>query len=134
MKKWKCDACGFTADGEMAPDVCPVCGAGENVFVDASLVHNENAKQWLCLFCGYIYEADEQPAMCPECHAKGHNIFVEYDPNREQLKEAGKMYRCNSCNLVNYDEGNPDECVACGASALLSRDEWFRRKAEKGLV
>lgn len=129
MKKWKCEICGYVVDGETAPEVCAVCGAGSEVFVETDGSLDANNKSWLCLFCGFIYEAETQPEMCPECQAKGHNIFVEYDPDQEQMNEAGSMFRCNSCRLVTFAEEKPEGCPACGASTFISREEWFRKRA-----
>lgn len=37
MKKlWKCSVCGYTNEGEDAPDVCPKCGAPKEKFVELS--------------------------------------------------------------------------------------------------
>ncbi|NLY70716.1 MAG: FAD-dependent oxidoreductase [Clostridiales bacterium] len=33
-KKWKCIICGYIAEGGNPPDVCPVCGAGPDQFVE----------------------------------------------------------------------------------------------------
>jgi NAD(P)H-nitrite reductase large subunit len=33
-KKWKCIICGYIAEGDNPPDVCPVCGAGPDQFVE----------------------------------------------------------------------------------------------------
>ncbi|MDR0880180.1 MAG: FAD-dependent oxidoreductase [Clostridioides sp.] len=41
MKKWKCKVCGYIHDGEMPPEVCPVCGAGKESFVLVDEVGNE---------------------------------------------------------------------------------------------
>ncbi len=32
-KKWRCVVCGYIFEGEEAPDVCPLCGAGKDQFV-----------------------------------------------------------------------------------------------------
>lgn len=35
MKKlWKCGVCGYTHEGEQAPDSCPKCGAPKGKFVE----------------------------------------------------------------------------------------------------
>ena len=33
MAKWVCSVCGYTAEGDKAPDMCPVCKAGAEKFV-----------------------------------------------------------------------------------------------------
>lgn len=32
MKKWRCVVCGYIHEGDAPPDVCPVCGAGPEMF------------------------------------------------------------------------------------------------------
>ena len=54
MKKWKCEICGYIAEGETAPEVCAVCGAGAEVFAESDGSLDENTKSWLCLYCGFI--------------------------------------------------------------------------------
>ncbi len=33
-KKWRCRICGYVVVGEKPPNICPVCGALENDFVE----------------------------------------------------------------------------------------------------
>lgn len=131
VKKWKCDACGYVYEGETPPEVCPVCGAGAEVFVETDGSLDEGMKQWICLFCGFIYETAEAPTVCPECSAKGANIFVEYDPAKKQMEETGRMFRCNACGLVEYADEQPEECPACGAHTFISREKWFEQRNAK---
>ena len=32
MKKWVCTVCGYVHEGETAPEVCPLCGVGAEMF------------------------------------------------------------------------------------------------------
>lgn len=127
MNKWKCDVCGYVVEGDI-PEVCPVCGAGSDVFVEATDEDLKNMKTWICLYCGYIYETEEVPQMCPECQVKGANVFVEYDESKNQFAEAGNMYRCNACALVQYADEAPGECPACGANTFTSREDWLKKR------
>lgn len=36
MKLWKCEVCGYLAEGEEAPDKCPKCGAPKDKFIELS--------------------------------------------------------------------------------------------------
>ena len=36
MKLFKCTVCGYIYEGEKAPEVCPKCGKGADVFVELS--------------------------------------------------------------------------------------------------
>ena len=31
MAKWVCSVCGYTVEGDKAPDMCPVCKAGADI-------------------------------------------------------------------------------------------------------
>lgn len=42
MKKlFKCTVCGFIAEGDIAPEVCPKCGVGREKFVELSSEETE---------------------------------------------------------------------------------------------
>ena len=32
MKKWVCTVCGYVHEGEEAPEICPLCGVGAEMF------------------------------------------------------------------------------------------------------
>ena len=32
MKKWVCTVCGYVHEGEEAPEQCPLCGVGAEMF------------------------------------------------------------------------------------------------------
>lgn len=34
MRRWKCKVCGYIHDGESPPDICPVCGAPKEMFIE----------------------------------------------------------------------------------------------------
>ena len=34
MKKWVCSVCGYIHEGDEPPEVCPVCGASKDDFVE----------------------------------------------------------------------------------------------------
>ena len=130
--KWKCEICGFVAEGEEAPEICEVCGAGKESFVDASIVTEEDRdlKKWLCLYCGYIYETNEVPKLCPECQAKAE-AFVLLDDSKDQFLDAGEIWKCTSCGFVHFGEHAPEECPACNAlqTAFVSRTAWLKKRA-----
>jgi rubrerythrin len=33
-KKWRCVECGFVHEGENPPEVCPICYAKKNAFIE----------------------------------------------------------------------------------------------------
>jgi len=34
MKKWECSVCGYIHEGDEPPEVCPICGAGKEYFIE----------------------------------------------------------------------------------------------------
>lgn len=34
MKKWVCSVCGYIHEGDEPPEVCPICGAAKEEFVE----------------------------------------------------------------------------------------------------
>ena len=43
MKKWKCTVCGYVHEGDLPPEICPVCGATADQFVELDEDGNEKA-------------------------------------------------------------------------------------------
>lgn len=44
MKKWRCTVCGYIHEGDIPPEICPVCGVGREFFelvASSSEPHNE---------------------------------------------------------------------------------------------
>lgn len=37
MKKWRCKICEYIHEGPTPPEVCPVCGAGEEEFEEVKV-------------------------------------------------------------------------------------------------
>ena len=42
-KAWKCDVCGYVHEGDVPPDVCPVCGATSDMFSPMALARDGDA-------------------------------------------------------------------------------------------
>ncbi|HHX49138.1 MAG TPA: hypothetical protein GX709_01910 [Clostridiales bacterium] len=70
MKKFRCVVCGYIHEGAEAPDICPVCKAGKDKFVEVV------EKKWSCTVCGYVHTGENPPAKCPTCSAPAEK-FVE---------------------------------------------------------
>ena len=71
-KAWKCAVCGYVHRGDAAPDVCPVCGAGQEDFEVYEVQESPavpKTTQWRCLICGYVHDGDGPPDLCPLCGA-----------------------------------------------------------------
>ena len=35
MKKWVCTVCGYVHEGNEAPEICPLCGVGAEMFEES---------------------------------------------------------------------------------------------------
>lgn len=73
QKAWRCTVCGYIHKGPEPPELCPVCGAGREMFeVYEKEVETEAEEQpdsWRCLNCEYIHEGNNPPDICPVCGA-----------------------------------------------------------------
>ena len=45
MKKWECTVCGYIHEGDEPPDVCPICGAGKEYFVELAEEQSEAGQE-----------------------------------------------------------------------------------------
>jgi rubredoxin len=46
MRRWKCKVCGYVHEAEVAPRICPVCGAVyEGLFIEIDDIGREVAVQ-----------------------------------------------------------------------------------------
>lgn len=48
MKKFRCVVCGYIHEGAEAPDICPVCKAGKDKFVE--VVEKNGHVQFVAMF------------------------------------------------------------------------------------
>jgi len=81
--KLVCRICGYTLEGDKAPDKCPVCGAPSEGFEDYDQKKQPPAeepepsgppKERICSVCGYTCPGPYAPERCPICNA-GPNAF-----------------------------------------------------------
>ena len=73
QKAWRCTVCGYIHKGPEPPEVCPICGAGREMF-EAYEEHVETDTEvrpdsWRCLNCEYIHKGENPPDVCPVCAA-----------------------------------------------------------------
>lgn len=67
---WRCTVCGYIHRGTEPPAVCPVCGAGREVFephVDEIKPAATAAHAWRCVNCTYVHLGPKAPDTCPVC-------------------------------------------------------------------
>lgn len=134
MKKWKCTVCGYTHEGETAPESCPVCKVGSDKFEELIEKSEKNdagsvppqSRKWKCKLCGYEHEGDSPPEKCPLCGAGAEqfeevtNTDEQSRPAPEKKKSAGgvvKEWKCSVCGYVHEGENPPDKCPLCGVGA-----------------
>ena len=97
QKAWRCTVCGYIHKGPEPPELCPICGAGREMFE----VYEEQAKtkteerpgSWRCLNCEYIHEEENPPDICPVCAAPAER-FEPYSRAPGQItgsEETGKI-------------------------------------------
>jgi flavin reductase (DIM6/NTAB) family NADH-FMN oxidoreductase RutF/rubredoxin len=80
LKKWICTVCGYEHDGDLPPDICPVCGVGPDKFIMIEgEAENKAPKRWKCTVCDYIHAGDGPPDSCPVCGV-GPDKFVLLAP------------------------------------------------------
>ena len=99
---WRCVVCGYVHEGAVAPDICPVCGAGKNDFeqyADSSaasaVAESEAVGSWRCVVCGYLHEGAAAPADCPVCGAGADQFEAVHEPasvaNIEAVDDEGRF-------------------------------------------
>ncbi|MGL4739062.1 MAG: FAD-dependent oxidoreductase [Cellulosilyticaceae bacterium] len=76
-KQWQCKVCGYMHEGDMAPDLCPLCGVGPELFVAIEETKGRG-RAWQCTVCNMIHEADMQPSQCSVCGALAESILPYY--------------------------------------------------------
>lgn len=85
---WKCEVCNYIHTGETPPDVCPVCGVGQEMFTRLEAVIGEakpaEVTAWRCTLCDYVHEGSAPPEVCPVCGAEA-SLF---EPVKEESTAA----------------------------------------------
>ena len=88
---WKCEVCGYIHQGDQAPDSCPVCGAGREMFSPLDAVSAEAAPSavasWRCAVCHEVSPGGAPPPSCPVCGA-AQNLF---EPVKEELAGVARL-------------------------------------------
>jgi len=56
MKKWKCPICDQVFEGNTAPDICPICGAPHDAFIEvlkpAQIIRNDTQRRFVIIGTG----------------------------------------------------------------------------------
>ena len=95
MAKWVCSVCGYTAEGDKAPDMCPVCKAGAEKFVK-----QEGELSWAAEHVVGIAKGVDQEIIDglrenfnAECCEVGMYLAMARVAHREGYPEIGEYWR-----------------------------------------
>jgi nitrite reductase (NADH) large subunit len=116
---WKCDVCGYVHRGPGAPEHCPVCGVGREMFSPFVVAEAPRAAapsaRWRCTVCEHVHEGTAPPAQCPVCGA-----------------EAGLFEALPTAEAALATSSEPRRLVVLGAGvAGLTAVEEARRRAPR---
>jgi len=96
MKKFVCTICGYIHEGDSAPDVCPVCGAKADKFIEK----DENDMTWADEHkVGVAKDVDAQVIeglranFVGECTEVGMYLAMSRQADREGFPEVAEAYK-----------------------------------------
>lgn len=85
--KLVCRICGYTVEGDKAPEKCPICRAPSEGFEDydqkkqppeEETKPSGPPKEMVCSICGYTCPGPRAPERCPVCNAKPNAFEARY--------------------------------------------------------
>jgi rubrerythrin len=96
MKKFVCTVCGYIHEGDFAPEVCPVCSAKSDKFIE----QNENDMSWADEHkIGVAKDATEEVLeslranFIGECTEVGMYLAMSRQADREGFPEVAEAYK-----------------------------------------
>ncbi|WFD10732.1 NADH peroxidase [Tepidibacter hydrothermalis] len=96
MKKFICKVCGYTHEGENAPEVCPQCKAPKDQFIE----HDETKLAWADEhFVGIAKDVDPEiieglrQNFLGECTEVGMYLAMSRQADREGFPEVAEAYK-----------------------------------------
>ena len=96
MKKFVCTVCGFVFEGEQAPEVCPVCKAGSDKFIEKT----EDGMTWADEHkIGIAKDIDAEVIeglranFTGECTEVGMYLAMSRQADREGFPEIAEAYK-----------------------------------------
>ena len=89
--KLVCRICGYTVEGDKAPEKCPICRAPGEGFEDYDLKQQPQEeqkpsgppKEQVCSVCGYTCPGPYAPERCPICKAPPTAFNPVYDSSEQ---------------------------------------------------
>ena len=94
MKKFVCSVCGYVHEGDSAPEVCPVCGAPAEKFIEQSETMSWAAEHVVGVAQGAPEDimADLRANFAGECTEVGMYLAMARAAHREGYPEVGLYY------------------------------------------
>ena len=91
MKKFECSVCGYVHEGDSAPEVCPVCGAPAEKFIEQSETMSWAAEHVVGVAQGAPEDimADLRANFAGECTEVGMYLAMARVAHREGYPEIG---------------------------------------------
>ena len=75
LSTWECSICSYTVNANEAPERCPNCGVGGDLFeekrFDPEADCEDDDVTMECSICGYTVDVNEAPERCPNCGVGG---------------------------------------------------------------
>ncbi|MGL4760107.1 MAG: NADH peroxidase [Sarcina sp.] len=95
MKKFVCTVCGYIAEGEVAPAVCPICGVGADKFMEQSgeMVFADEHRVGVAKGVDSRIIEGLQANFMGECTEVGMYLAMSRQADREGHPEIGEAYK-----------------------------------------
>ncbi len=95
MKKFKCNVCGYVAEGTEAPEFCPVCKAQKETFVDmkGELVWADEHRIGVAKGVDEDIVNDLRANFTGECTEVGMYLAMSRQADREGYPEVAEAYK-----------------------------------------
>ncbi|WP_031518007.1 NADH peroxidase [Desulfofalx alkaliphila] len=94
MQKWRCVICGYTAEGEAAPEKCPTCGAAREKFEQVT-ASGPDLVDWntVGVAKGSGFEEDLRMQFQAECIEVGTYVAMARQAEREGYPEIAETMK-----------------------------------------
>ena len=95
MKKFVCTVCGYIAEGEVAPSVCPICGVGADKFIEQTetLVFADEHRVGVAKGVDPRIIEGLQANFMGECTEVGMYLAMSRQADREGHPEVAEAYK-----------------------------------------
>jgi len=138
MKKFKCTVCGYIAEGNEAPDFCPVCKALKEKFVEIQekedktamnlSAHWDGETEEVGMYLAYAKKAEEEGF--PEIAAAFIKIAVEEGYHAAQIFEIQGHVKSTKENLEWRVEAELGAQKAKAEAAMIAEENGQHNAAE----